>query len=121
MDNHKTTHWSQGLSPVIFAINTRTTATTKKTPYQLVFGQDPRADYHYWREVHNASLTGSVEIENLQIESAKKLPNLLRKKRTRSVSVISIVIPTDKRRKRSNCMFVFFYDRLFVEPYFFSN
>jgi hypothetical protein len=48
MDNHETTHWSEGLAPIIFAINTRTTATTKKMPYQLVFGQDPRADYHYW-------------------------------------------------------------------------
>ena len=48
IDNHETTHWSEGLPPIIFLINPHTTATTQKTPNQFVFGHDPRADYHYW-------------------------------------------------------------------------
>ena len=103
MDNHETAHWSEGLPPVIFAINTRTTATAKKTPYQLVFGQDPRADYHHWREVHDASLSGIVEIDDLQIESVKQLTEFSTNKRTRSVSFSSAMSPSKKCRARSRC------------------
>ena len=103
MDNHETTYWSEGLPPIIFAINTRTTATTKKTPYQLVFGQDPRADYHYWREVHDASLSGTVEIDDLQIESVEQSSKTPAGKRTRSVSFSSTVAPSKKCRTRSRC------------------
>ena len=103
MDNHETAHWSEGLPPVIFAINTRTTATTKKTPYQLVFGQDPRANYHYWREVHDASLSGTVEIDDLQIESVKQSTEFSTNKRTRSVSFSSAMSSPKKCRARSQC------------------
>lgn len=41
MDDHGSSRWSEGISPVIFAINTRSTCTTKKSPYEMVFGQDP--------------------------------------------------------------------------------
>lgn len=106
MDDHKTTHWSEGLPPIIFAINTRTTATTEKTPYQLVFGQDPRANYHYWREVHDASLSGTVEIDDLQIESVKQSTKTPTEKRNRSVSFSSTVAPSKKCRTRSRCEIV---------------
>ena len=47
MDDHSSNHWSLGLLSVNFHINTRTTHTTKKTPYQLVFGQHPRTNVQY--------------------------------------------------------------------------
>ena len=103
MDDHGTTHWSEGLAPVIFAINTRTTATTKKTPFQLVFGQDPRADSHYWRAVHDASLTGLVEIDDLLIDTIQKPSQSPANEPKRSVSFVVSVESTKKPRRRSLC------------------
>jgi hypothetical protein len=47
MDDRSTHHWFEGLSTVIYAINNRTTHITKKTPYQLVFGQEPKTNMFY--------------------------------------------------------------------------
>lgn len=87
MDDHQTNHWSEGLGPTIFSINTRTTYTTTKTPYQLVFGQDPRSDSHHWRAVHDASVNGDVEIDDLQIDSVPLMSSVIKKKSTRSASL----------------------------------
>ncbi|CAF1613728.1 unnamed protein product [Didymodactylos carnosus] len=38
-----------GLSPVMFAINTSVARTTKQTPFEIVFGQQPRLDEHAWK------------------------------------------------------------------------
>jgi hypothetical protein len=65
MDDHSTHHWSEGLSPVIFAINTRTTHTTKKTPFELVFGQQPRSDMHYWTALHDATIDTDIQMDDL--------------------------------------------------------
>ncbi|CAF4939301.1 unnamed protein product [Rotaria sp. Silwood1] len=101
MDNHATTHWSEGLQPVIFSINTRTTYVTKKTPYQLVFGQDSRSDCHHWQAVHQASLSGPVEIDDLQIESFTTETNLYNQKPSQSGSLLVRFSPSKKSTKRS--------------------
>ncbi|CAF3853491.1 unnamed protein product [Rotaria magnacalcarata] len=44
MEDNSSNHWSLGLPCVIFRINIRSTHTTRKTPYQLVFGQNPRTN-----------------------------------------------------------------------------
>ena len=68
MEDHSTDHWSDGLAPVIFSINTRTTCTTKKTPYQLVFGQDIRADRHHWNSIHESAKRNNIVINDLLID-----------------------------------------------------
>ena len=42
MDSHGE-EWSRGLQFVIHSINTSESATTKKTPFEVVFGQKPRS------------------------------------------------------------------------------
>ena len=103
MDDHETTHWSKGLPSVIFSINTRTTATTKRTPFQLVFGQDPRTDYHHWRAVYDASLNGPVEIDDLLIDFVKPSTKISENKPVRSVSFSAEILSVRKHRKRSWC------------------
>ncbi|CAF3025081.1 unnamed protein product, partial [Rotaria sp. Silwood2] len=42
MHCHHTNNWSKGLGPVVYAINTNNVAKiTNKTPYEMVFKQDP--------------------------------------------------------------------------------
>lgn len=68
MDDNSTEHWSQGLLTVIYAINTRTTHTTKKSPYELVFGQTPRSNLHYWKDLHDLASQDLVEYGDLIID-----------------------------------------------------
>lgn len=68
MDDHSTHHWSQGLPSVIYAINNRTTHTTKKTPYQLVFGQEPKTDMVYWKGLYDAAVKNDVSMDDLIID-----------------------------------------------------
>jgi len=75
MDDHLTHHWSEGLSSVIFAINTRTSHITKKTPYQLVFGQEPRADYHYWKALNDAAANYDIEMDDMIIDRIESSVN----------------------------------------------
>ncbi len=53
---------SQGLNPVIYSINTSIAETTNKTPYEVVFGQQPRSDFEMWKII---SESGVEDEENL--------------------------------------------------------
>ena len=68
MDAHSSNHWSLGLASVIFHINTRTTHTTKKTPYQLVFGQHPRTNVQYWKHLHESTMSGDIVMNDIIID-----------------------------------------------------
>ncbi|CAF1407977.1 unnamed protein product [Rotaria sordida] len=68
MEDHLTHPWTAGLPSVIFFINTRTTHTTKKASYQLIFGQDPRTNNHYWESLHDAALTDDVSVGDLIVD-----------------------------------------------------
>ncbi|CAF4594993.1 unnamed protein product, partial [Didymodactylos carnosus] len=37
------------LKPVVYSINTSCAQTTKKSPYEVVFGQKPRSDFEMWK------------------------------------------------------------------------
>ena len=52
LDEHGGT-WSAALQFVTHAINTSTSATTKATPYEVVFGQRPRQDFFILQELAN--------------------------------------------------------------------
>ena len=121
MDDHATTHWSEGLQPVIFSINTRTTYITKKTPYELVFGQDPRADSHHWRAVHQASLSGPVEIDDLQIESFTTATDLSKQKPSQSRSLLIKFSPSKKLIRRSKCNYTILIFKCIEYIVFFSE
>ena len=69
MEDQSNNHWAAGLPAVIFAINTRTSFSTKKTPYQLVFGQDIRANSHYWQSVADAIPTDAILINDLIVDA----------------------------------------------------
>ncbi|CAF1363369.1 unnamed protein product [Adineta steineri] len=51
MSVHNSTHWSDGLLPTTYGINTRFSVVTKLTPYQVMFGQEPRCDSIFWKLV----------------------------------------------------------------------
>ena len=68
MEDHSTNHWAEGLPSVIFSINTRTTFTTKTTPYQLVFGQDARANRHYWDSLYDSAIDDNIVVNDLIID-----------------------------------------------------
>lgn len=68
MDDHASNHWSEGLPQVIYYINTRTSHTTKKTPYELVFGQKPRSNFHYWKSLYDSSLVDVLVYDDLLID-----------------------------------------------------
>jgi hypothetical protein len=84
MDDHSTHHWSEGLAPVIHAINTRTTHTTKKSPYQLVFGQQPRTNIHYWKSLHDAALTNDIQMDDLIIDKLNPIDAQITPQQTNS-------------------------------------
>ncbi|CAF0825938.1 unnamed protein product, partial [Didymodactylos carnosus] len=60
-------HWSEGLLPVAYGINTRVSSVTKSTPYEILFGQKPRSDVEFLRVVKENNildeddLPGNVE------------------------------------------------------------
>ena len=49
LDTNATTDWPSGLGPVMFAINTSTTRSINKTPFEVVFGQQPRTEDYAWK------------------------------------------------------------------------
>ncbi|CAF1383338.1 unnamed protein product [Adineta ricciae] len=52
--------WLKGLGPVTHGINTSTTHTTKKTPYEVVFGQLPRSDFEMWKKLSVQSTNSPI-------------------------------------------------------------
>ncbi|CAF1109850.1 unnamed protein product [Rotaria sordida] len=68
MEDHLTHPWAASLPSVIFFINTRTTRTTKKASDQLVFGQGPRTNNHYWESLHGAALTDESSVDDFIVD-----------------------------------------------------
>ncbi|CAF1687327.1 unnamed protein product, partial [Adineta ricciae] len=57
LDINETSDWSSGLGPVMLAINNCISQSTKKTPYEMVFGQPLKIDHEFWLELHRTSTT----------------------------------------------------------------
>lgn len=97
MEDHSTNHWAEGLASVIFSINTRTAFSTKKTPYELVFGQDIRTNNHYWESIYDSALTDSVTIDDMIID---KIPlsntSITSERRNSSIMLNSINLHTER-------------------------
>ena len=55
MENRKTTAWSICLPPTLYSMNTSLARGVQMTPYEIVFGQKPRADYDSWKLIDEQS------------------------------------------------------------------
>jgi hypothetical protein len=56
----------------MLAINNCSSQSTKKTPYEMVFGQSVRHNHDFWEELHKQSKIDSVVDEEDLVES---IPN----------------------------------------------
>ena len=65
MQRNRSTLWSQGLDHVIYAMNTSYCRVTKFTPYELVFGQKPRANLRLLNDLPEDTV---VDESNLNLE-----------------------------------------------------
>ncbi|CAF4877736.1 unnamed protein product, partial [Rotaria sp. Silwood1] len=84
LDVNKTSDWPSGLGPVMLSINNCTSQSTKKTPYEMVFGQPCRIDHEFWLELHKELSTSdsTVNEEDLLDSFLQKLNTV-----TTSVSI----------------------------------
>jgi len=55
MEDRKTTAWSICLPPTLYSMNTSLARGVQMTPYEIVFGQKPRADYDSWKLIDEQS------------------------------------------------------------------
>ncbi|CAF5026545.1 unnamed protein product, partial [Rotaria sp. Silwood1] len=62
MCTNNSTSWSFALAPVIYGLNTRMSSVTKTTPYEVMFGQQPRSDSDFWKLIQQ---NGVEDEENL--------------------------------------------------------
>ena len=65
MQRNRSTLWSQGLDDIVYAMNTSYCCVTNFTPYELVFGQKPRANL---RLLHALPADTVVDESNLNFE-----------------------------------------------------
>ncbi|CAF0723680.1 unnamed protein product [Adineta steineri] len=55
LEKNKTSNWPDALGPVMLAINNSISQSTKKSPYEMVFGQTLRIDHDFWEEIQKQS------------------------------------------------------------------
>ncbi|CAF0983467.1 unnamed protein product [Didymodactylos carnosus] len=67
LQTNNTTHWPEGLSPVVYGINTRTSDTTRATPYEIMFGQHSRGDSEFWKIVKDQDIVDEEHLRQLII------------------------------------------------------
>jgi hypothetical protein len=62
MSVNNSSHWSEGLLPVVYGINTRFSVVTKTTPYHVMFGQQPRSDSAFWKLVKENNIIDEEDL-----------------------------------------------------------
>ncbi|CAF3798969.1 unnamed protein product [Rotaria sp. Silwood1] len=67
LETNESRDWPSGLGPVMLAINNCRSQSTKKTPYEMVFGQRVRSDHDFWLQIHQ-------QTENKSIINEEELP-----------------------------------------------
>ncbi|CAF1580909.1 unnamed protein product, partial [Didymodactylos carnosus] len=55
-------HWSEGLAPVVYGINTRVASATKCTPHEVMFGQKPRCNQELWKIVQENDIVDEEQL-----------------------------------------------------------
>ncbi|CAF1472679.1 unnamed protein product, partial [Rotaria sordida] len=51
LSTNNTLDWPSGLGPVMLAINSSVAKSTRKTPFEVVFGQHPRSEDDIWKNI----------------------------------------------------------------------
>ncbi|CAF4552577.1 unnamed protein product [Rotaria sp. Silwood2] len=69
MATNNSSHWSEGLLPVVYGINTRVSSITKTAPYQVMFGQPPRSDSEFWKLVEQNGIADEEDLPTPVAES----------------------------------------------------
>ncbi|CAF1373824.1 unnamed protein product [Didymodactylos carnosus] len=59
---NNSSHWSEGLLPVIYGINTRVSSVTKKSSYEVLFGQAPRSDSEFWKIIDEKKIVDEEDL-----------------------------------------------------------
>ena len=77
MAMNSSSHWFDGLLPVVYDINTRLSTVTKTTPYQVMFGQEPRSNSDFWKLVQKKEI---FDEENLPTPVAYSNDNIVHNK-----------------------------------------
>ncbi|CAF4652852.1 unnamed protein product [Rotaria sp. Silwood2] len=67
LETNESRDWPTGLGPVMLAINNCRSQSTKKTPYEMVFGQRARSDHDFWLQIHQ-------QTDNKSIINEEELP-----------------------------------------------
>lgn len=62
MNTNNSNHWSEGLLPVVYGINTRRSSVTKSSPYHVMFGQAPRSDSDFWKIVKSSDIVDEQDL-----------------------------------------------------------
>ncbi|CAF2086643.1 unnamed protein product [Rotaria magnacalcarata] len=60
LETNKSLDWPQGLGSVMLAMNNCISQSTKKTPYEMVFGQSVRNDHDFWLQLHQQSINKTI-------------------------------------------------------------
>ncbi|CAF3372080.1 unnamed protein product [Rotaria socialis] len=60
LEKNKTLNWPDALGSVMLAMNNSMSQATKKTAYEMVFGQALRIDHDFWQEIYKQSKNCSV-------------------------------------------------------------
>jgi transposase InsO family protein len=55
MEDQNTTSWTKCLLPALYSMNTSLARGVQMAPYEVVFGQKPRADYELWKLIGEQS------------------------------------------------------------------
>ncbi|CAF2057370.1 unnamed protein product [Rotaria magnacalcarata] len=73
LDTNVTNDWPSGLGPIMFSINTSVARTINQTPFEVVFGQQPRTDDYTWKCIV-AHLKNNEPVESNYVILEEDLP-----------------------------------------------
>ena len=73
LEENKDCGWALGLQHVMYSMNTSVSATTEKTPYEVVFGQAPRTSCTVLEMLAEQGALNEEDIEDSLIESIDDL------------------------------------------------
>ncbi|CAF4391972.1 unnamed protein product [Rotaria magnacalcarata] len=93
LEKNKTLNWPNALGPVMLAMNNSMSQSTKKTAYEMVFGQALRIDHDFWQEIHKQSKNSSIVNEEEIDESIVNDFNLFNESSTANDSTCIDISP----------------------------
>ena len=62
MQDRDTNHWMSCLLPAVYSMNTSLAQRIKHTPFEVVFGQQPRLNMTLWQSISNQSIKNEEDL-----------------------------------------------------------